>query len=69
MRKAFGHQRIMTTADKARNVFESIERREREGRPWEWEEYGLIVLHPVRDLVLELRAKVHANTRIDYEAL
>lgn len=40
-RKAFGPQRSMTALDKARNVGESIQARERENRSWSFAEYGL----------------------------
>jgi hypothetical protein len=40
-RKAFGAQRVMSPAIKARNVAESIRLRIAEGRDWHWSDYGL----------------------------
>lgn len=40
-RRAYGAHRTMSDAEKARNVGQSIQARERESRPWRWEDYGL----------------------------
>jgi hypothetical protein len=40
-RRAYGAHRTMSQAVKARNVGESILRRERDGQLWSWPAYGL----------------------------
>lgn len=40
-RRAFGHQRPTTPAQRAQYAAESILLRQAEGRPWTWADYGL----------------------------
>jgi hypothetical protein len=40
-RKAYGHQRHMTEADKARNIARSIVGKVAQGREWSFADYGL----------------------------
>ena len=53
-RKAFGYQRRMAPATKARNVAASIAQREREQRPWHLADYGLVAGSEQATLVLAL---------------
>jgi hypothetical protein len=50
-RKAFGPQRMMSPAIKARNVGESILLHEAEGDTWTWTQYGLDEASEQRQLV------------------
>ena len=53
-RKAFGPQRRMSPATKARNVAASIAQRIREQRPWSLADYGVVAGSEHAALVLAL---------------